>query len=74
LGISYWDQTQVVWYALLAAISAVVAVRPNRKSTQVPTQLASDWFQFAETDPAIKEEPIETAPPTQSGPQRFFAV
>lgn len=25
-GISYWDQTQVVWYALLAAISAV-AVR-----------------------------------------------
>jgi hypothetical protein len=74
LGISYWDQTQVVWYGLLAAISAVVAVRPNRKSTQVPTQLASDWFQFAETDPAIGEEPIEIAPQTQSRPQRFFAV
>jgi hypothetical protein len=39
-GISYWDQTQVVWYALLATISAAawtmtkrpVAIRPHTSS------------------------------------------
>ncbi len=30
VGISYWDQTQVAWYSLLAAISAVAIVRPKR--------------------------------------------
>jgi CDP-diglyceride synthetase len=30
-GISYFDQTQVAWYALLAMISAVIVVRPKKE-------------------------------------------
>ena len=37
-GISYWDQTQVAWYALLAAISAV-AVRA-KSLVHAPTDVA----------------------------------
>jgi hypothetical protein len=32
-GISYWDQTQVVWYGLLAAISAAAAIRVKAQTT-----------------------------------------
>jgi hypothetical protein len=35
-GISYWDQTQVVWYGLLAAISAVAVIRSD--SPKVPVK------------------------------------
>ncbi len=35
-GISYWDQIQVVWYGLLAAISAAVLTAPKGLSTAVP--------------------------------------
>jgi hypothetical protein len=69
-GISYWDQTQVVWYGLLAAISAVSVIRPNRESTQIPTQLTSNRIQFVESDVEIGQESIETAPPIR----RFFTI
>jgi hypothetical protein len=32
IGISYWDQTQVLWYGLLAAISAAVVMRPESRA------------------------------------------
>jgi hypothetical protein len=35
-GISYWDQTQVVWYGLLASISAVAVLRPRKISAETP--------------------------------------
>jgi hypothetical protein len=36
LGISYFDQTIVVWYALLAMISAAAVVRSKKALSQVP--------------------------------------
>jgi hypothetical protein len=35
-GISYWDQIQVVWYGLLAAISAAVLTGPKTVPAAVP--------------------------------------
>ena len=60
VGISYWDQTQVVWFGLLAAISAAAVIRPSKKPKEVaglpevavwsddfaePTQIQSDAIQ-----------------------------
>jgi hypothetical protein len=42
VGISYWDQTQVVWYGLLAAISAAVLTSPKRLSATVPPRMGSE--------------------------------
>lgn len=39
-GISYWDQTQVVWYGLLAAISA--AAISTKAKLKVPIQVVSE--------------------------------
>jgi hypothetical protein len=36
LGISYFDQTMVGWYALLAMIPAAIAVRPKKQLTPEP--------------------------------------
>lgn len=36
-GISYWDQTQVVWYALLVMISAMVATLRRQKAAAAKT-------------------------------------
>jgi hypothetical protein len=42
-GISYWDQTQVVWYGLLAAISAVAVIRSDSHKAPVKdTRWAGD--------------------------------
>jgi hypothetical protein len=41
MGISYFDQTMVAWYSLLAAISAVAAVRPKRESASVQLEVSS---------------------------------
>jgi hypothetical protein len=41
-GISYFDQTQVAWYALLAMISAVIAVRPKKQLSPVQVVGPSD--------------------------------
>ena len=38
VGISYWDQTQVVWYALLATISAATVIRPEKKEKKSTDQ------------------------------------
>jgi len=43
-GISYWDQTQVVWYGLLASISASVVIRSE--SPQLPHE-SGNWAERA---------------------------
>lgn len=40
-GISYWDQTMVPWYALLAMISALTVIHQN-KSITAPAQAPSE--------------------------------
>lgn len=40
-GISYWDQIQVVWYGLLAAISAAVLTAPTKLSAAAPRGTAA---------------------------------
>jgi hypothetical protein len=42
-GISYWDQTQVVWYGLLAAISAAVVIHAKSDRMPVGVLLNSNW-------------------------------
>ena len=61
-GISYWDQTQVVWYALLASIAAVAANRaePLRSPARVALRNTNLTEQLAEPD--IANKVIETDP------------
>ena len=42
VGISYFDQTMVVWYGLLAMISAVALVRPKRELKETPVAPSSE--------------------------------
>jgi hypothetical protein len=61
-GISYWDQTQVVWYALLASIAAVAANRVEhlRSPAHIALRNTNLTEQFAESD--IANKVIETDP------------
>ena len=52
LGISYFDQTQVSWYALLAMVSAVITVRPKNESAPAEFVEAAELAPFA---PALAE-------------------
>lgn len=81
-GISYWDQIQVVWYGLLAAISAAVLTAPKRVPAAAPwgTSAGADR---AVTDPSIPvpidQSPSENQTPSESFPlqspqPRFFAL
>jgi hypothetical protein len=51
-GISYFDQTMVAWYTLLAAISAIAVVHPKRELSAVQLETSSQsrslLQQFAE--------------------------
>jgi hypothetical protein len=40
-GISYWDQTEVAWFALLAMICAATSVAAQRAVTQTQTQVVN---------------------------------
>jgi hypothetical protein len=58
-GISYWDQTMVSWYALLAMISAVALVHGN-KSIPSPVRIPPDdlgVLSQAQEDSVPIEEP-----------------
>ena len=48
VGISYTDQTQVIWYGLLAAISAVAVVHPKKESILVPVRERSKMPNWVE--------------------------
>jgi hypothetical protein len=58
-GISYVDQTQVVWYGLLAAISAVALTVPTRVSAVVPLRTrpeADQWISEGTPQPSHLED------------------
>jgi hypothetical protein len=40
-GISYFDQTMVAWYALLAMIPAAIAMRPRQAVCAMPSEIAA---------------------------------
>jgi len=64
VGISYWDQTQVVWYGLLAAISAAALVRRQQESHDVAivdSPKVAEWSaQFVEQPAATENGESET--------------
>ena len=63
IGISYTDQTQVVWYGLLAAISAAAVVHPQPETIQVPVRLRSRALALTVApDSDIDRDIVETAP------------
>lgn len=72
VGISYWDQTEVVWYGLLAAISAAALVRRQQESHDVAivdSPNVVEWgAQFIEQPAATENDDIET----EWQHQRFF--
>ena len=55
-GISYWDQTMVSWYTLLAIISALALV-PKTKTAIVPERVSSDTISVF----ALPTEPLAWA-------------
>jgi hypothetical protein len=55
-GVSYFDQTIVAWYALLAMIPAAIPVRPNTQLHSVPLE---DPSLHAEFISQLTEEPAE---------------
>jgi hypothetical protein len=74
-GISYWDQTQVVWFGLLAAISAAVVIRgqSGKASIRVSSK-AADWAeQFAVPAPEVDSDLIQTEPQNIPSRHRFSA-
>jgi hypothetical protein len=76
VGISYWDQTQVIWYGLLAAISAATVIRAPQKATAAvaapaePAALSAPLSDFPET----QKDAVETDTLRDSTPQRFSAI
>jgi hypothetical protein len=54
LGVSYFDQTMVAWYALLAMIPAAIAGLPKKRLQPVPVNVASHE---ADSDLQLVESP-----------------
>jgi hypothetical protein len=73
MGIAYIDQTQVVWYGLLAAITAT-AVHPNRKTVQVQSRVRSEVAEVIELDADRGNETIETKPVGYQARQQFLSL
>ena len=75
MGISYTDQTQVVWYALLAAISAAAVAHPKIASIQVPTMvrsIAPNWLDpMAAPHADAGYDAVETGPIPYPARQNF---
>ncbi len=77
MGISYTDQIVVVWYGLLASISAAAILRPATASIRTDVAVhsnAGDWVAQPagfdiESDPASNT----TVPEAYAARQRFFA-
>jgi hypothetical protein len=60
-GISYWDQTVVVWYGLLAAIPAAIVIRSDfPKVSLKDTETDADWSEELTGSAArVERDPIE---------------
>ncbi len=59
VGISYWDQTQVLWYALLAAICAARVVRPAKKFAKPAVEVSGGDSSFATPLIEVAEVPAD---------------
>lgn len=53
-GISYFDQTMVAWYCLLAAISTCVSVHPKKSLNPLPSPVAEDANSLSQ----LSEQPV----------------
>jgi hypothetical protein len=71
VGISYWDQTQVVWYGLLAAISAAVVVRADSPKASLKNAESSDGQSEPEVE--VGSDRLEPAPSIGSLSEGFLA-
>jgi hypothetical protein len=81
VGISYWDQTQVVWYGLLAAISAAVAIRQKNEKKEkqsieaevgAPTDEAIWAVPLGES--AVEGDAVPSDPVRDRAHQHFSAI
>jgi len=71
MGISYVDQTQVVWYGLLAGISAAAIVQPQSETAQVQVLMsAQDTIAQVDFDSGREKDRIHTDPVTYPARQR----
>lgn len=70
-GISYWDQTQVVWYGLLAAISAAVVIRSDSPKVSLK---GTNW-EDGQPQPTVEVEHDggDAEPSLDTLSQRFLA-
>ena len=70
-GISYWDQTQVVWYGLLAAISAAVVIRSDSPKVSLK---GTNW-EDGQPQPTVEVEHdgADAEPSLDTLSQRFLA-
>lgn len=71
VGISYWDQTQVVWYGLLAAISAAVVIRPDFPNASLKSTLSSDGRSAPQVE--VEGDGLETEPSVGTLSESFLA-
>jgi hypothetical protein len=70
-GISYWDQTVVVWYALLAAISAAVVIRSDSPNVSLKGANWSDGQPEPKVE--VQRDTLEAEPSFDTLSQRFLA-
>jgi hypothetical protein len=66
MGISYYDQTSIYWYAVLAMIVAATSLPQKSIAVQVPAAPSS--FEFSSPAPALENEQAE---PARSGSMLF---
>lgn len=70
-GISYWDQTQVVWYGLLAAISAAVVIRSDSPKVSLKGSSWSDGQPELRVE--VEHDGLDAEPSLDTLSQRFLA-
>jgi hypothetical protein len=74
-GISYWDQTEVVWYGLLAAISAAVVIPAKSDRMQAEVLLKRNWGdENAESVSYTESDANGRSMPRSSAHERLFAL
>jgi len=72
-GISYWDQTIVAWYGLLAAISATAMVRSQGLKVPIQVEAATaGWGEPLTHNADAESDPVEVDPTKPAG-GRFLA-
>jgi len=70
-GISYWDQTLVVWYGLLAAISAAVVIRSDSPTISLKGTNWSDGQPEFKVE--VDRDALDAEPSLDTLSRRFLA-